>query len=74
VVANDANLRYDAVQALACLMKWQVPGEQTPLKLVPAAAGVLACVAAPAVDLAADVAAAPAAPAKAQHAAFSAPS
>ena len=63
LVANDANLRHDAVQALACLMRWQVPWELTPLRLVPAAA-----------DVAADVVAAPAAPAKGQRAAFAAPS
>jgi len=74
VVATDANLRHDAGQALGRLMRWQVPGEQTPLKLVPAAAGVLAGVVAPADDLAADVAAALPVPAKAQHGAFSTPS
>ena len=74
MVATDANLRYDAVHALACLMMWQVPGKLTPLRLVPAAAAVLADAAAPANDVAADVAAAPAAPAKAQRAAFAAPS
>lgn len=58
MVANDANLHCEAVQALACLMRWQVPGELTPLRLVPAAA-----------DVAADVVAAPA---KAQRAAFAA--